>query len=215
MRYIVLIISFLFLFNIVSCNKHKDEIVYLYGVYDMKGKYFGIQDTLTMHSLNDTTNIVTIIKNGTRKQIKVVQTANGVNLFVQGKESILYNLQNDSIYENPEFSKETFFPYFVNNSKFLIKKLFKINNKNYLVSLFRTNNHSTINDFVYYSSDFGFVAYTKGKNSYYKKLDDIINLPSNRREIALKLANEIMKDSLFSLYPKIQQPVPMKFSIPK
>lgn len=212
MRCVTFVISFILLL-VFGCTKKEDKVIYINNCFNLKGEKLNDKDTVMMKKIGDSTYRVELFIHGTRKLFNAELRQKYVKIHSKNLSAKLYNYKKDSICSNI-FNEKLSSPYFAGDTWFAENKIYQINNKTYVVSLFKTNYYSTINDFVFYNSEFGFIIY-KDELFCYRRIVDIINVPENKIDVLNKLINRVVQDSSFFPYPYFPKPGSMKFSNPK
>lgn len=210
---LAMVISILLIGVFTGCSKEKNEVLYVYASKQISGKSHDYRDTISIKKVNDSTSVVTIYMHGKEKQYKVEQRPSFVKIFYKDTSTVLFSTNDDSVHDN--LIEEKFIsPYFARNTRFIASRSYNIDGQSLSVYLFRTDNHSSLNSFVYYSPEFGFICYTNLHIRYWK-LIDIVNESEQKKNTAVKLMNAVVRDSIFFINTDRPKPGSMKFYPPK
>jgi hypothetical protein len=200
------------LFGLIGCKSNTKMQTYIYEYYNYDKGSLNYVDTLQQWRLPNGSFQALFFKGGLKDSINYAQHDGVIRLISPNKDFVLYNSSDHNRYEN-EYKEDVFTPFLVPSAVFRRSKEYSIDNKKYIVYEFLTNLNTSESGYAYLSKDFGFLVYTDSPQEY-KKLKAVLNLESeNACVAAIKLTDEIIKDSTFFFNPHLRL-APIRFSPP-
>jgi hypothetical protein len=139
---------------------------------------------------------------GQIKKLTVVHKKETIGVRSNDSTEIIYTKKDREVhtntYENGLMDKFRC-PYIVNQTQYNGSKIFKVDNKEYCVTGFEVNNTS-LPDEVYYVPEFGVIMRFRQEGDNFRRLIKIESSDKTENELALKLIDKILADTMYSPY---------------
>ncbi len=193
-------ISCILTFAFASCTKKASEKVIIYGYFNFENDSLMYCDSLVLRPQNDSCFGATLLSLGRKTELCFEHHKEFVRVHSLKDNAILYSINDKSIHLNILAEQPVFYsPYLVNNTRFIVNKLYNVGNRAYVVSAFQTDvsSHSPL---AYYTPEFGFICCIYERYSY-KRIVDILEVSDTEKKLTLSLIDTVVKDTCFFANP--------------